>query len=181
MPTLFDLTLALGLAMDALALSIVIGALLPPRAQAYAARPPLVFGVFQAAMTLAGWGLASLPGIALPPTAIAVTVFVILVGLGIKMIWEGVRGETELTIVPAWPALLGMGVATSLDALAAGVGIGLMHAPIGVTATWIGLITALLSLVGVLGGRLLAERLGRRPLVVGGLVLMALGIKALFV
>jgi len=179
MPTLFDLTLALGLAMDALALSIVIGALLPTGERRYAARPPLVFGAFQAAMTLAGWGVASLPGIALPPTAIAITVFVILVALGVKMIWEGARGETELTIVPAWPALLGMGIATSLDALAAGVGIGLMHAPIAVTATWIGLVTAILSLVGVLGGRLLARWLGRRPLIVGGVVLIALGVKAL--
>ena len=179
MPTLFDLTLALGLAMDALALSIVIGALLPPGARACATRPALVFGAFQVAMTAAGWALASLPRIALPPTAIAVTVFVILVGLGAKMIWEGVRGETELTIVPTWSALLGMGVATSLAALAAGVGIGLMQEPIGVTATWIGPVTAVLSLGGVLGGRLLADRLGRRPLVVGGLVLIALGIEAL--
>ncbi len=176
---LFDVTLALGLAMDALALSLVIGALLPPGERAYALRPALVFGVFQAAMTIIGWGLASLPGIALPQTTIAIIVFVILLGLGAKMIWEGLRGDAQLAAIPTWPLLLGMGVATSLDALAAGVGVGLMHQPIGVTATWVGLVTGVLSFAGVLGGRLFAKRLGRRPMVVGGVVLIALGVKAL--
>lgn len=172
----YDLTLGLApLAMDALVVSIVIGMVLPldaPAARRFAARPALAFGGFQAGMVALGWAIGTPLMTALPENVLRIIVFAMLLGLGLKMAWEAWRGEAHEARLPGVVELLGMALATSVDALGAGISLRLLGRDTVVQAALtIGLVTAVLCLAGTLGGRALGRVLGRYPLVLGALVL----------
>lgn len=175
------LLLALGLSMDAVAVSICAGLARPGERFWRAMRMPLAFGFFQALMPLLGWlgGQTFVERIAAWDHWIA---FALLAGIGGKMLWEAWRGEDECPAGGdpfAWGRLLVLSVATSIDALAAGLSIALIGLHVGVTVAIIGATTALLCLPAVrLGGRL-GERWASRAEVVGGLVLIAIGVRIL--
>jgi putative Mn2+ efflux pump MntP len=175
------LFLALGLAMDATAAAAVRGFV----AREVRARDALLvaffFGGFQAAMPLLGWALGARLG-AWVGAFSAWIAFFVLAGLGAKMLHEARGGASELpSAVDAFRArvLLPLAVATSLDALAVGVTLPLVHAPFALSLATIGLVTAVLSFAAVWLGRRFGERLGRRLDAAGGLVLIALGAKIL--
>jgi putative Mn2+ efflux pump MntP len=75
--------------------------------------------------------------------------------------------------------LLVLAVATSIDALAAGITLPMLDAPLGLSLVTIGSTTALLSAVGLFAGRRFGAALGRRLDVAGGIVLIGLGLKIL--
>lgn len=72
-----------------------------------------------------------------------------------------------------------LAIATSIDAFAVGVMLPMLDAPLGLSLATIGVVTALLSMAGLLAGRRFGALLGRRLDAVGGLVLIALGFKIL--
>ncbi len=177
------LLLAIGLAMDATAVSAARG-LRAPRIRARdAVTVALVFGGLQAAMPVLGW----LVGAELGPVIrdwdhwIA---FGLLAAIGGKMLWEA-RGthdpEARRGDDPPFAivALLVLGVATSIDALAVGFTLPLLGAPLGSAVLTIGLTTAALSVAGLYAGRRLGALLGPRLDLLGGLVLIGLGAKIL--
>jgi putative Mn2+ efflux pump MntP len=73
-----------------------------------------------------------------------------------------------------------MAVATSIDAFGAGIALAAARANMWVAAATIGLVCALLTLLGARLGTAAGKHLGRKAEVIGGLVLMALGVKMLF-
>jgi putative Mn2+ efflux pump MntP len=110
--------------------------------------------------------------------------FVLLVAIGGKMLAEG--GNREKKETPhsdddlfGPKVLFILAVATSIDALAAGLTLPMLGAPMGLSLATIGLTTAVLSAIGLFAGRLFGASLGRRLDFAGGVVLIGLGIKIL--
>ena len=114
--------IAVGLAMDAFAVSIAGGVINKGRRHLNALKFGLSFGLFQMFMPILGWSL----GISLARFVQAFDhwiAFGLLVIIGIKMIVEGIEIETieEKETAVTFPVLLGLSVATSIDALAVGL------------------------------------------------------------
>ena len=172
--------LALGLAMDATAAAAARGAAVSRLRLGEVALIALAFGGFQAGMPLLGWLVGARIGdlVAAWDHWIA---FGLLLVIGGKMIYEsfGATDAPEEDKRISFVMLVGLAVATSIDALAVGVTFPMMHAPVALTATTIGVVTAVLSAVGMAIGRRFGAALGKRFDLVGGLVLVGLGIKML--
>ena len=144
-------------------------------------RMPVLFGAFQALMPFLGWlgGVAVAERVASWDHWLA---FALLAGIGGKMVWEAWRGGDDdcPTADPfAWGRLLVLAVATSIDALAAGLTIAVIDLPVVFTLAIIGATTAALCLPAVLLARRLGTRWAGRAEVVGGLVLIGIGTKIL--
>ena len=112
--------------------------------------------------------------------SIPVASFIILVLIGINMIKEGKEEEEKCDIEIGLKALLGMGIATSIDALAVGLSFamnGQQHIYLYVMI--IGIVTFIISVVGTNLGSKVGELLGSKAHYFGGTVLIILGLKAL--
>lgn len=174
-------TLGLGLAMDAVAVSIAAGISGSPLRRADAPRMALTFGAFQAVMPIIGW----CGGLALAQWINAVdhwVAFVLLGLIGGKMIKEAFADEEEREARGSpfsWGNLAIAGVATSIDALAVGVTLAALGDTIWVAAGIIGLITAALCWPAVAFGSRLGSRIAHRAELVGGVLLIGLGTKIL--
>ena len=172
--------IGIGLAMDAVAVSLVSGLAKRRLAPGDAPSMALTFGLFQAVMPLIGYAL----GVAAREWIQAVDhwiAFALLGLIGAKMVWEGwhfhpdaVRGDPF-----GLRRLLIKGLATSLDALAVGVTLSVLDLPVWVSAAMIGLITAALCLPAVWLGARLGERWAARAEILGGVILAGIGGKIL--
>ena len=182
----FDLLLlSIALAMDCFTVSMMSGVMLRRSINAAILRMALLFGVFQAAMPLAGWiGTAHFSQyLEAVDHWIA---FGLLVFIGGKMIKESFvdNGEPSFNPLHVRTQLL-LAVATSIDALAVGISmacLGYSHITmLAEPLLMIGVASLVLSVVGywlgVRFGRIVARRL--RPELLGGLVLVFIGIKVL--
>ncbi len=150
----------------------------------------LCFAFFQAGFAAAGWalGLTVSEYIERFDHWIA---FILLGYIGGKMIYEGVTSkdeELECGCGRERSSLLNprqlvlMSIATSIDAIAVGISIAflqLSHVKIGVCMSEIFVCTALASLIGLSGGRKLGAKVGSRSEIVGGIILIAIGVKIL--
>ena len=168
--------LAIGLAMDATALAAIRG-LTADRREALIL--PLLFGVFQAGMAALGWGLGAWGGPYLEAWDHWIA-FVLLAGIGIKMlvdVWRGTDADTPPK-TGVW-VLLGLAVATSIDAAAAGITLPLIPVPPGVALALIGGVTFVLSAIGFVVGRTAGRWLGGKLTLVGGLILIGIGVRIL--
>lgn len=168
--------LAFGLAMDATAVSAARG--LAARASREVVILPLLFGVFQSGMAALGWlaGRWVGPYIAAWDHWVA---FGLLALIGAKMIFDAVRGGAEPQKPGSTLLYLGLAIATSIDAAAAGITLPLLAVPIWLALALIGGITFACALLGFSVGRALGERVGPRLGLVGGLVLIGIGIDVL--
>lgn len=179
------LTLSVGLAMDATAVAAAKGFGAAKLRVWDATKMAVLFGLFQAGMPIIGWAVGA---------RFAKTIeawdhwiaFALLGGIGGKMIYEVLRGGDEGDAQQeddseafAWWPLVVLAVATSIDALVAGLTLPLLAVPIAVAAATIGVTTAVLSASGAYLGRKLGARVGRKLDVVGGLLLIGLGTKIL--
>ena len=180
--SLFKLLLiAVGLSADAFAVSVAEGIVIEEAKARHTLRVALMFGLFQAAMPVLGWFLGeSLRG--LIGSFDHWVAFGLLAFIGSKMVLDAALGiETgERRGGSRGARLVMLAVATSIDALAVGVTIAMLHVRIWTPALVIGIVTALLCAVGVQAGGRIGTRLGRWAEVVGGLVLLGLGVKILF-
>ena len=172
------LLIAVGLAMDSLAVSISGGIVMRPFCIRQSLRLALTMGIFQGGMTLLGW----LMGVSFSSyiTAFDHWIAFILPGfLGGKMIYESF-GEEETTISSfSTKTLLTLGVATSIDALAVGVSMAFLKTSIYFPAFIIGFVTFALSLIGVISGYRFGKIKGINVELFGGIILIAIGVKIL--
>jgi manganese efflux pump family protein len=171
---------AVGLAMDCFAVSLGIGACGPIQDSRSKLRLAFHFGIFQAGMTLLGW----LVGSAVAQFVSQVDHWIALALLsyvGINMIRSGLNTDEES--YPTDPSrgryLVMLSVATSIDAMAVGLSMAMLHTPIWVPSLIIGLVSLILSIIGLMAGAKLGEKFGKRMEIVGGLILIAIGIRIL--
>jgi manganese efflux pump family protein len=170
---------AVGLSMDALAVSVANGCLYPKLHLKYALRMAASFALFQALMPVIGWsgGLAFRGLIQGFDHWVA---FGLLLGIGGKMIWESrpasqTNGEARDCL--HLPTLLLMSVATSIDALAVGVSFAVLDATIWIPAAVIGLVTLINCLIGARVGCRMGRAFESRLGLAGGLILILIGVK----
>lgn len=171
--------LSVGLAMDATAVAATRGLTASRARVREGLLLALTFGAFQGAMTLGGWALGRVLGRWIEDWDHWIA-FGLLVLIGGTMLHEAYASDGEsdpppLTVL----SLFGLGLATSIDAFAAGVTLPTIGAPVATSVLAIGATTAVLSGLGFAAGRTLGAALGRRLDAVGGVVLVLLGLKIL--
>ncbi len=165
--------------MDAFAVSLAIGITTFLTSRKQTARIALTFGGFQSAMPVLGWvfGRALIGPLSKLDHWIA---FAILAGLGIHMIANALRSRPAFSSDPTGGfVLVGLAVATSIDALAAGFSLAMVRSPILLPAVSIGLVTAVLSTGAIIIAKRHGPRLGKWAALTGGITLIAIGIHVL--
>ncbi|MFI4913310.1 MAG: manganese efflux pump MntP family protein [Sedimentisphaeraceae bacterium JB056] len=174
------LCIAVGLAMDAFSVSVATGAVYKKMHIKHIFRMAFFFGFFQMFMPILGWLGAS----AFKDYIQAFDhwiAFGILLVVGGKMIYEAFSLEDadkknlEMTIF----TLLVLSVATSIDALAVGITLSLLKIDIIETVAIIGLVTFILSLIGVKIGMKFGHIFENKIEIAGGILLILIGLKIL--
>ncbi|WP_065782076.1 manganese efflux pump MntP [Klebsiella pneumoniae] len=175
--------LAFGMSMDAFAASIGKGATLHKPKFSEAVRTGLIFGAIETLTPLVGWGLGMLASQFILEWNHWIA-FILLVFLGGRMIVEGFRGDSdEACEAPhrhGFWLLVTTAFATSLDAMAIGVGLAFLQVSIVTTALAIGCATFIMSTLGMMVGRFIGPLLGKRAEILGGIVLIGIGSEILW-
>jgi putative Mn2+ efflux pump MntP len=178
--------LLIGFAMstDAFAAAIGKGAAMRKPVFRDALRAGLIFGAIEAITPVIGWmlGRAALEYVEAFDHWIA---FGLLIALGLHMIVNGLRPQHEDADEDPqrhhgfWQLAV-TGLATSIDAMAVGVGLAFMDVHIGVVAAVIGLCTLVMVTAGIMLGRVLGDMVGKRAEIIGGVILMIIGATILY-
>lgn len=171
----------LGFAMstDAFAAAIAKGAAMRNPRWPQALRAGLIFGTIEGLTPIVGWliGLAASSYITAWDHWVA---FTLLGLLGAHMVYVGLRkDEAQTRTAPdanGFWSLAATGLATSIDAMAIGVGLAFLDLNIAVVALAIGLTTFVMVTLGIMLGRALGALVGKRAEIVGGIILIAIGI-----
>ena len=171
--------LAVGLSMDAFAVSVCKGLALGKVSLGRACVPGLWFGGFQGLMPLLGWLLGS--RFAQYITSVDHWIAFGLLGfLGANMLREARAGESEgASASLGFGEMLALAVATSIDALAVGITFAFLAVEILPAVACIAGTTFVLSAVGVKLGGLFGLRYRAKAQSLGGLILILLGVKIL--
>lgn len=172
------LGISLGLAMDAFAVSIATGLKLGRATPRHVFRLAFHFGLFQFMMPVIGWYLGQQVA-ALIERFDHWIAFGLLAMIGGRMLWDaGNERESDAKSDPTRGlSLVTLSVATSIDALAAGIGLAFLRESIWIPSVTIGVVTATLTGVGITFGSRLGSRWGRWAEVVGGCVLILIGLR----
>ncbi len=181
MSPLVILGIALGLAMDCFAVAVGASVTLRPATARQTFRLAFHFGLFQFLMPVLGW-LAGLTVAGLMAAFDHWVAFGLLTFIGGKVIFLALRGkgDTVQTNDPTRGALLVMlSVATSIDALAVGFSFAMLEVKVWGPCVVIGVVSAAVTVIGMELGSRLGARFGQRMEILGGLVLIAIGIKIL--
>jgi putative Mn2+ efflux pump MntP len=178
------IALSFGLAMDATAVS---GARGLANRQRELLILPVIFGVFQIGMAALGWILGAWIGPFLASWDYWIA-FGLLSLIGLKMVYEAWTadpddpddadgdGNPDATGPGVY---LGLAIATSIDAAAAGLTLPLLPVDPWIALVMIGAMTTVCSAAGFVAGRVLGHRLGRKLEIAGGAVLIGIGVEIL--
>lgn len=171
--------LAVGLSMDAFAVAVCKGLALKKVNFKQMALVGFWFGGFQALMPIIGYFV----GVQFKDAITAVDhwiAFGLLALIGGNMIREAFSGEDEEADASlSFKKMLPLAVATSIDALAVGVSFAFLDVNIGIAASFIGVVTFVLSTIGVKVGSLFGAKYKSRAELAGGIILILLGTKIL--
>lgn len=183
-----DFLIALALAMDCFAVSVASGVIVGRRDLRISLSLAVLFGLFQAAMPLLGWALTARFSHYLEAVDHWIA-FGLLALIGAKMIFDSFKEEDQShssTLHPSKPgARVVLAIATSIDALAVGISYactGYEHlTQLAQPLVLIGIVSFLMSTLGFYLGRRFGQVVTRRfrPELLGGLILIAIGIKIL--
>lgn len=173
------LIIAVGVSMDAFAVSICKGLSIRNIKPANLLAVALWFGGFQALMPLAGYFL----GVSFAELVSSIDhwiAFVLLGAIGANMIKESFDKETcQMDPDFSFRMMLGLAVATSIDALAIGVSFAFLKVDIWSAVIIIGMVTAAFSALGVFVGNVFGCRYKSKAEFVGGLILVLMGVRIL--
>lgn len=175
--------IAVGLSMDAFAVSVCKGLAMKRCTWRKACLAGVYFGGFQALMPLAGYIL----GVQFKDIITSIDhwiAFILLGIIGANMIKEALEKEEECgcdTPDDSWDVrtMLGLAVATSIDALAVGVTFAFLQVDIVPAVSFIGVITFTLSVAGVKIGNVFGTRYKAKAELAGGIILVLMGLKIL--
>ncbi len=168
---------AVALSMDAFAVSLTNGMCYPDaKDKKMSLLAALMFGIFQAVMPIIGYfaGITFTNMLSQYDHWIAL---VLLCYIGIKMIVESFKQEENTVPHLTVRFIAVQGVATSIDALAVGVGFAAVKVNIWLSAALIGCITFLLAAIAVFIGRKCGVFLRQKAQIAGGIILVLIGIK----
>lgn len=177
-----SILLGVGLAMDAFSVSLANGLNESYMKKWRMLKVAGVFALFQLAMPLLGWICVSTVAnyFALFEKAIPWIALVLLVYIGGKMLYDGIKGGEEGEEVPAlsWGELLLQGVATSIDALSVGFTIAEYSFDEALIACLIiGLVTFIICMTGLTIGKKAGTALAGKAGILGGVILIFIGIE----
>jgi putative Mn2+ efflux pump MntP len=172
--------IAIGLSFDTFAVSVSSGLILRKIDFVNASKIAVTLAVFQAVMPVLGW----LAGSGIKQYAensdhwIA---FGILALLGGKMIYESFTSDPENRSFNPLDirVMISMAIATSIDALIVGFSFALLDYKILVSVGIIGIVTYIVAMLGMLFGKKIGARMGRRMEILGGVMLILIGLKIL--
>ena len=172
--------IAVGLAMDAFAVSVTSGITIQHLKISHAFRIALFFGLFQAFMPVVGWGT----GLSVKDFIVGIDhwiAFGLLSLIGCKMIYESLKMETRENRFNSlgMHILIILSVATSIDALVVGVSFAFLNISIITPIIIIGAVTFILSFLGVFVGGKLGHFFEKKIEIIGGLILIGMGIEIL--
>lgn len=171
--------IAVGLSMDAFAVSVCKGLSVSRVTPGHALTCGIYFGFFQGLMPFLGWLL----GVRFQNLIVSIDhwiAFLLLGLIGFNMIRES-RAEEDAPLEASFGplAMLPLAVATSIDALAVGVTFAFLKVDILPAVSFIGVITLVLSSVGVYVGGIFGARFRSKAEFSGGLILILMGTKIL--
>ncbi len=170
--------IAVGLSMDAFAVSICKGLSVSKVKLSHILSVGLYFGGFQSLMPLIGYIL----GVKFQSYILSIDhwiAFVLLALIGINMIREAHGEEEDIDSDFGVKAMTLLAIATSIDALAVGVSFACLQVDIIPAVTFIGTITFVLSIIGIKIGNVFGCKYKSKAEVMGGIVLIAMGLKIL--
>jgi putative Mn2+ efflux pump MntP len=173
--------LALGLAMDAFAVSVALGLKIPVKDKwKIALKAGLFFGIAQGVMPLIGWILGNGFSSYIEKFDHWIA-FILLSIIGGKMIYEAIHPDEDEDdeADTSMKRMFILAIATSIDALAVGVTVSLLDANIWLAITLIGVITFILSFIGSIIGAKIGSKFEKKAELVGGVVLVLLALKFL--
>lgn len=171
--------LAVGLSFDTFAVSVSSGLTVSSIQFRQGVKIAIVLAFFQALMPLIGWlgGIQAGRFIGEYDHWLA---FALLSVLGVNMIRETFKGEDDKKFNPLlMTVLIGMAIATSIDALVVGVSLALFDTNIYAALFIIGTITFFAAMLGMLLGKNANCRMGKKVEVIGGFILIGIGLKIL--
>lgn len=178
--TLFELILlAFGLSFDTFAVSVSTGLTISRIKFLQGVRIALVLAFFQSLMPLMGWLGGSQVEKYLDDYDHWIA-FGLLAILGIKMITDAFKKSEEKNFNPMlFSVLVVMALATSIDALVVGVSLAFTNANIWLALLIIGAITFLVAMIGMLLGKNVNGKFGKKAEILGGVILIGIGLKIL--
>jgi putative Mn2+ efflux pump MntP len=170
--------ISIGLAMDALAVSLGIGTAGQIATVRGKIRLAAHFGIFQSGMTALGW-LAGGTIVRYVQGFDHWIAFVLLAYVAIKLIRAGLEkdGKAFEQDPSTGRTLIILSLATSIDAFAVGLGIAFLNVPILLSVAMIGIVALLLSAIGLFAGIRLGGIFGKRMEILGGLILLTIGMR----
>ncbi len=172
--------IAIGLAMDAFAVSVCKGLSMKKISIKKLLIIALYFGIFQALMPVIGYFLGeSFENLV---TSIDHWIaFILLLFIGINMLKEafGKSEDDNKNDDTGFKTMIILGLATSIDALAVGITFAFLEINIFVIATIIGVITFIISAIGVVIGNKFGDKYEKKAEILGGVILILMGIKIL--
>lgn len=176
------LLIAVGLSMDAFAVSICKGLNMRKINYRHGVIIAFFFGLFQAIMPLIGWVLGKQFERYITSVDHWIA-FVLLAFIGGKMLWEALRGKEQensgCTSILDLKELLVLAVATSIDALAIGITFAFLKVSILPAVLLIGITTFFIAFLGVIIGNRFGNRFGNKAEIAGGIILILIGFKIL--
>jgi len=172
------LAVALGLSFDTFAVSLSYGVVRNGILFRQATGVAIVLAFFQGGLTIVGYFLGSIISSALRATDHWIALG-LLGFLGIKMIIEGFKktGSAESRDLNKTLVLLTIALGTSIDAFAVGISFAILNVKIWSSGIIIGIVTFLASMTAIRIGKSAGERLGNKVEILGGLILVAIGVK----
>lgn len=169
---------ALGLSFDTFAVSLSYGVIRSKIIFWHAVRIALVLAVFQAGLLIIGFLLGSFVSDIIKAADHWIAL-ILLSFLGIRMIYEGITKseEDQKRDYSKLPELITVAIGTSIDAFAVGISFALLNVRIWLSGIIIGVVTFLASMTAIRIGKSAGKRLGQKVELVGGLILIAIGVK----
>ncbi len=174
------LLIALGLSPDCFAVALSGSTTIKSTSRIPMFRMALAFGLFQAGMPVLGW-LAGQTVVDMVAAYDHWVAFALLALIGGRMVWESFRGEAERkhTDITKGAMLLGLAIATSIDALAMGLVFAFIRVNLLLACLIIGIIAFAMTIAGYIVGRKAGTYLGKYAELGGGVILIAIGLRVL--
>ena len=171
--------IAVGLSMDAFAVSICKGLAMKKMNIKKTIIIGMYFGIFQAIMPIIGYFL----GIKFQNVIVSIDhwiAFILLCAIGLNMIKEAFSNEDEnINDLVDIKTMSILAIATSIDALAVGITFAFLNYPIVECMSIIGCTTFIISFIGVYIGKIFGSKYEHKAEIAGGIILIVIGLKIL--